>query len=84
MRFKNRYLLLELVWKDSRRDDLLLEPALLTRFREALAACFGDLAQAWRCSRCRSSTTTRSRASASCAAAASSTGRRALCCSVRA
>jgi len=43
MRFKNRYLLLELVWKDKRKDDLLLEPALLARFREALAACFGDL-----------------------------------------
>ena len=42
MRFKNRYLLLELVWKDARMDNVLLEPALLARFRESLAANFGD------------------------------------------
>ena len=42
MRFKNRYLLLELVWKDARMDNVLLEPTLLARFRESLAANFGD------------------------------------------
>ncbi|KAK9819175.1 hypothetical protein WJX81_006362 [Elliptochloris bilobata] len=42
MRFKNRYLLLELVWKDARADDALLEPTLLACFRQSIWTCFGD------------------------------------------
>ena len=41
MRFKNRYLVLELWWKDGRADGGVDEPALLAAFRASLGAHFG-------------------------------------------
>ncbi|PSC69139.1 spindle assembly abnormal 6-like protein [Micractinium conductrix] len=42
MRFKNRYLLFELQWKDGRLDEGLSEAALLASFRDSLQQNFGD------------------------------------------
>ncbi len=41
MRFKNRYLVLELWWKDGRAGGGVDEPALLAAFRASLGAHFG-------------------------------------------
>ena len=42
VRFKNRYVLVELVWKDGRIDASLNETTLLSVLRESLAINFGD------------------------------------------
>mmetsp|Transcript_26598 Transcript_26598/g.44536 ORF Transcript_26598/g.44536 Transcript_26598/m.44536 type:complete len:146 (+) Transcript_26598:255-692(+) len=42
VRFKNRYLVLELVWKESKTNEPLDERALLSVFRESLQLNFGD------------------------------------------
>lgn len=42
MRFKNRYLLLEVVWKDGKTDLAITELALLGVFRESIKQNFGD------------------------------------------
>lgn len=42
VRFKNRYLLLELIWKDARIDLSLPEAALLGAFRDSMQSNFGD------------------------------------------
>jgi ribonuclease P/MRP protein subunit POP5 len=42
VRFKNRYLLMEVIWKDGRVDDGLAEANIQTALRESLAANFGD------------------------------------------
>ncbi len=42
VRFKNRYLLVEVIWKDGRADDSLTEPILQSVLRESLAVNFGD------------------------------------------
>ncbi|KAK9833872.1 hypothetical protein WJX74_008434 [Apatococcus lobatus] len=42
VRFKNRYLVFELIWKDGKRDESLGESALLNAFRELVAQNFGD------------------------------------------
>ena len=46
MRFKNRYVLLEVVWKDRKVDEGLNEAALLAAVRDGLQACFGDVGMA--------------------------------------
>lgn len=42
VRFKNRYILFQLHWKDGKIDDSLDEPALLAVFRESIRQNFGD------------------------------------------
>lgn len=42
VRFKNRYPLAEVIWKDGRADDGLTEAILLGALRESLAINFGD------------------------------------------
>jgi ribonuclease P/MRP protein subunit POP5 len=42
VRFKNRYLLVEMVWKDGRMDTSLNEAALLPVLRDSMAVNFGD------------------------------------------
>lgn len=42
VRFKNRYILYEVIWKDNRADESLNEASLLTVFRDSLATNFGD------------------------------------------
>ena len=42
VRFKNRYLLVEVVWKGGRPDAGLSEAVLLGLFRESLTENFGD------------------------------------------
>ncbi|KAK3246965.1 hypothetical protein CYMTET_43521 [Cymbomonas tetramitiformis] len=43
VRFKNRYLLLEVVWKDGKSDSTVGEDQLLSAFRESLGLNFGDV-----------------------------------------
>ncbi|KAL4433886.1 hypothetical protein ABPG75_000327 [Micractinium tetrahymenae] len=42
VRFKNRYLLFEVCWKDGRFDDSITEAILLAAFRDSLQQNFGD------------------------------------------
>mmetsp|Transcript_31671 Transcript_31671/g.69216 ORF Transcript_31671/g.69216 Transcript_31671/m.69216 type:complete len:146 (-) Transcript_31671:458-895(-) len=42
VRFKNRYLVLELIWKDSKTNEPLDERALVNVFRESVQLNFGD------------------------------------------
>lgn len=42
VRFKNRYVLVELIWKDERLDESLTEGAILAVLRESMATNFGD------------------------------------------
>lgn len=42
VRFKNRYMLFEVCWKDGRFDDTITEAALLATFRDSLQQNFGD------------------------------------------
>ncbi|KAL4419534.1 hypothetical protein ABPG77_005765 [Micractinium sp. CCAP 211/92] len=42
VRFKNRYMLFEVCWKDGRYDDTITEAALLATFRDSLQQNFGD------------------------------------------
>ena len=45
MRFKNRYFVFELLWRDGRPDDAVDEAALLTVLRESLLLLAGDAAR---------------------------------------
>ena len=42
MRLKNRYLLLELKWKDGRVDESMQESAIQTAIRDSIGVNFGD------------------------------------------
>ena len=42
MRLKNRYLLLELMWKDVKLDEGMQEITIQTAIRETVGAAFGD------------------------------------------
>lgn len=42
VRFKNRYVLVELIWKDGRVDDTFSETKLLAVLRDSVAVNFGD------------------------------------------
>ena len=43
VRFKNRFLLLEVIWKDSKVDLAMSEASLLSAIRESVQTNFGDL-----------------------------------------
>lgn len=43
-RFKNRYLLFELKWRDGRADDAATDTTLLSALRDSLQLTFGDAA----------------------------------------
>eukprot|EP00798_Chlamydomonas_sp_ICE-L_P013396 gene13396-19247_t len=43
MRYKNRFLVFELLWRDGKRDESLNEGALLQASRDAIQTNFGDL-----------------------------------------
>lgn len=42
VRFKNRYILYEVIWKDNKADESINEAGLLNVFRDSLALNFGD------------------------------------------
>ncbi|KAA6422819.1 hypothetical protein WJX79_002499 [Trebouxia sp. C0005] len=42
VRFKNRYILYEVIWKDGKADEAINEAGLLAVFRESVAVNFGD------------------------------------------
>lgn len=42
VRFKNRFLLVELIWKDGRIDETLTEANIQSVLRESIALNFGD------------------------------------------
>ncbi|KAG1662019.1 hypothetical protein FOA52_009509 [Chlamydomonas sp. UWO 241] len=43
VRFRNRYLLLRLAWRDGKRDEALNEVSLLQAVRDAVGAAYGDV-----------------------------------------
>ena len=42
VRFKNRYVLVELIWKDGRLDDTFSEAKLMAVLRDSMAVNYGD------------------------------------------
>lgn len=42
VRYKNRFLLAELIWKDGRLDESLTEAGILAVLRDSIASNFGD------------------------------------------